>query len=376
LWSEPSAAAEYDTAVSLHGHTNHSKECLSFIADFARKVPALQHALAWEKQRAVREGGICIDFERCYWTPPVSAWQAYGLESAQIHDQLHLQSIVSLTDHENIHAPALLRLLPEAAGTPISLEWTVFVGAGAELHLGIHNLPEREAQALVARMNDCTARKDEALMQELLAALHQTPGVLTVLNHPMWDLCGIGRARLRPMLADFIARYGEFLHAVELGGLRSWEENQRAFEFAIACGLPAVSGGDRHGTEPSACLNLTNAASFAEFAEEVRTGHSHVLFMPQYAEPLAIRYIHTVNDSTATYPGSPLGAKWDERVFHPGHDGEDQPVARLWEKPPAYLGAVLALLRLLEAPPMKRLAQSFGRAGQQLQPNWSGEAAS
>ena len=40
---------------------------------------------------------------------------------------------------------------------------------------------------------------------------------------------------------------GECIHAVELGGLRSWDENQRALDFASQVGLPVVAGGDRHG---------------------------------------------------------------------------------------------------------------------------------
>jgi hypothetical protein len=31
-----------------------------------------------------------------------------------------------------------------------------------------------------------------------------------------------------------------------------------------------ISGGDRHGCEPSAVLNLTNAKTFSEFIDEIR----------------------------------------------------------------------------------------------------------
>ncbi len=39
--------------------------------------------------------------------------------------QLGLKSLVSLTDHDNIEAPLLLRTERETAQTPISLEWSV-----------------------------------------------------------------------------------------------------------------------------------------------------------------------------------------------------------------------------------------------------------
>ncbi len=42
-----------------------------------------------------------------------------------------------------------------------------------------------------------------------------------------------------------------------------------------------ISGGDRHGVEPNANINLTNATSFTEFVHEIRRQKkSNVLFMP------------------------------------------------------------------------------------------------
>jgi hypothetical protein len=37
--NHPEQTAEYLTAVSLHSHTNHSKESLRFIPEFAEKYP-------------------------------------------------------------------------------------------------------------------------------------------------------------------------------------------------------------------------------------------------------------------------------------------------------------------------------------------------
>lgn len=66
----------------------------------------------------------------------------------------------------------------------------------------------------------------------------------------------------------------------EINGLRPWRENRAVIAFAEAAAKPVISGGDRHGLEPNANLNLTNAANFAEFADEVRTGWSDILIMP------------------------------------------------------------------------------------------------
>jgi hypothetical protein len=45
LWNAPGVAAKYQAAVSLHSHTNHSKEGLSFIPEFAKRWPVLHWAL-------------------------------------------------------------------------------------------------------------------------------------------------------------------------------------------------------------------------------------------------------------------------------------------------------------------------------------------
>ena len=80
-----------------------------------------------------------------------------------------------------------------------------------------------------------------------------------------------------------------WLHAFELNGTRRWLENAAVVDLARAHSRPVISGGDRHAGEPAACINLTNARSFAEFVSEVRCGHSSVLFMPQSKMPMPVR---------------------------------------------------------------------------------------
>lgn len=372
LWNEPEAAAAYTTAVSLHGHTNHSKECLSFLSEIFKDVGVLRWALECEQRRAERVGGIRVNFLGSYWVPPVSALGAFRLESKQITEKLGLSSIVSLTDHENIEAPMLLQMMGAPAEIPVSLEWTVPFGS-TELHLGVHNLPAKDANSMVKELNRYTASHHPARLHDLLAALDEIPEVLIVLNHPMWDLCRVGRARHRKAVLKFMSDFGGYVHAMELGGLRSWEENQRVADLAAEWEQPVISGGDRHGYEPNACVNLTRAASFAEFVQEVRAGQSHVLFMPHYVEPLQIRFIRVVNDAVRTYPGSSIGVSWDDRVYHPDAEGVERPLSELWDGPPSYLQAVLSVFRWLDSAPMKRLVHTFGRQEQSLQ--LTGEAS-
>ena len=346
LWDAPHCAHSFRTAVSLHGHTQHSRESLDFIPAFASRHAVLKWALGRQERRCTR---IKADLTRAYWTPPLTPRGAYDLEREQVEQGLNLTGLVSLTDHDNIEASSLLQLLPEGASIPISLEWTVPL-AKAEIHLGVHNLPANTAADLVARMNHYTSHPEERALGELLGLLHESPEVLLVLNHPLWDLGLVGAVRHRRSVEDFLRRYNGFLHAFEVNGLRGWNENQAVMEMAHVWNRPLVSGGDRHGREPNAVVNLTQAATFSEFVEEIRLdGRSHLLFMPQYRQSVVLRMFHTFLDVIDDNPISPLGRNWDDRVFHPDADGIMQPVSSLWPQPPNFIKTIFSLARRIEA---------------------------
>jgi hypothetical protein len=282
------------------------------------------------------------------------ALAAFQLERNQIENVLGLFSMVSLSDHDNIEAPMLLRVIPEARTIPVSLEWTVPF-RDTTLHLGLHNLPIARVETVVGDLHEFTRNPDEKRLEELLSMLDENRDVLLVLNHPMWDLAGIGQERHASAVSAFVAKHGMFIHAFELGGLRSWEENQAALRFAEGWNQPIIGGGDRHGCEPSAVLNLTNAESFAEFVHEVRNKRrTHVLFMPQYAEPHPLRIIQTLLDVIREYPEYPAGCKrWDERIFHPDQNGVIRPLAGLWRKPEVFIEVIFAVLRLMDMHPVR-----------------------
>src|SRR5262249_53002931 len=158
-------------------------------------------------------------------------------ERDQIEHVLGLSSMVSLSDHDNIEAPMLLRVVPEARRIPVSLEWTVPF-RDTTLHVGLHNLPSGRAESIVADLKQYPKCPDEKRLAELFGMLQENPDVLVILNHPMWDLAGIGTERHSSTLNNFVAKYGMFIHAFELGGLRSWEENQRTLHLAEGWNLP------------------------------------------------------------------------------------------------------------------------------------------
>lgn len=346
IWKQPSVATKYRTAVSLHSHTNHSKESLLFIPEFAEKWPVLRWALKEWCKKSCRP----VDFSQAYWTPPLPPKHAFELESNQIEIDLELMSLVSLTDHDSIGAPCVLRGLPDPVNVPFAVEWSTPY-EGAVFHLGIHNLPEGRAHAIMDDFAEYTRNPSPPRLQELLAGLHEIPEVLIVFNHPLWDQRSLGRAVFLPLLDKFLLHFAHYLHAFELNAMRSWAENKAVAQLAAAWQRPLISGGDRHGCEPSGALNLTRASSFPEFVAEIRQEQrSHIVFMPQYAEPLGIRFLQTVIDTIRDYPEHPVGSRrWDERVFHMDFQlGFHRPLSVLWKAPPACLGGIFSIFRMIE----------------------------
>jgi hypothetical protein len=350
FWQAPEITRSYTTAVALHGHTIHSKESLYFISDYANRSAVSRRILAHLEGKCEK---VRPNFGQAYWTPPLPPRAAYELEKNQIENTVGLASMVSLTDHDNVEAALLLRLLPETRDIAISFEWTVPYES-TEIHLGVHNLPGGSVAALVSEMQAYTADPNTRRLPEILAGLNDIPELLLVLNHPLWDLCAIGRSAHRDSVERFLMKHNSFFHAFELGGLRNWQENQDVVDLAEKWKHPAISGGDRHGCEPAAVLNLTRAVTFGQFVEEVRRGRlSNLVFMPQYRQSWAVRMLRTVNDVVADIPGHPLGARWDDRTFHPDADGVVRPLSQIWQKCPGFLNTIFAGFRLIETEPVK-----------------------
>jgi hypothetical protein len=362
FWHRPDLGWDSQAAVSLHGHTNRSKESLQLIPQLARRGPMLHQAL--EKQ--CRRSRIPVDFSRAYWTPPLTPQLAYDTERDQIESTLGLKALVSLTDHDNIEAPMWLRSVPETAHVPVSLEWSVPFG-GTTFPLGVPNLPSGQAQAIMDDLAAYTRNPSDRLLSDLLAMLDGFADVLVVFNHPLWTQSCVGVQRGKDDLDRFLGCAVQFLHAFEINATRSAKENNRVRELADRWQRPLVSGGDRHGCAASGALNLTTAETFCEFVNEIRQEQrSHVLLMPQYNEPVSIRTTRTLLDVIRNYPEYPMGSRrWDDRIFHPDENGgADRPISALWKAPPAYLEKILGCIRLLEKAVVQRAtARMFRPSG-------------
>jgi hypothetical protein len=359
LWREREAAKGFASGVSLHSHTNQSKETLDFIAEMTAGKALIQSIMRWAEDRSERTAGIRPNYARSYWTPPLTPRLAFDLERKQIEDLTTLPALVSITDHDDIQAPLLLRSLESARHIPVSVEWTVPFAETA-FHLGVHNLPSATGVAWMERLTAFTAMpvatRPTRLITDLLAELDETPGVLLIFNHPNWDLYAVGQQLHDVRVNDFLATNGQFIHALELNGLRNWKENQAVSLLAKQWNQLVISGGDRHGVEPNANINLTHATSFNEFVHEVRRERiSHVLFMPQYAQPWKHRILQSTLDAVRNYPEFPEGSRrWDERVYHPDPSGVIRPLSTLWKDGscPKYIEMVLTAVRMMGAAPV------------------------
>ncbi|HVT98194.1 MAG TPA: hypothetical protein VHE33_11865 [Acidobacteriaceae bacterium] len=368
LWKEPDAAGTYSTGISLHSHTNQSKETLDFLANLGSQYPLLRPILARSERKSRERHSIPINYAAAYWTPPLTPRIAFDVESGQIEKKLHLMPLVSITDHDTIAAPMLLRTVAAARHIPVSVEWSAPFGGDQAFHLGIHNLPSDQGAMWMKTFAEYTAKPDEKRLTEILAALHELPNVLIVFNHPMWDLYLIGAEKAAQRVQDFLAANHEFMHAFELNGLRPWEENRSVKRLAQQWNKLLISGGDRHGMEPNANVNLSRATSFTEFVHEIRyQDRSHVLFMPQYSEPWKHRILESTLDAIRDYPEFPTGSRyWDERVWHPDRNGVVRPLRELWPDgtAPGWMTMTIKAVRLMGSSPVSgglRMAWSESR---------------
>ena len=338
----------FTAGVSIHSHTSRSRESLGFVERIFASNSLLRAFILHQNKIAQKRAGIKVDLSRAYWTPPLCPRSAYEVEREQIEHKLGLKAMISLSDHDSIEAPQLLRIA--ISEVPISLEWTIPFRT-SKFHLGVHNLPAAMAQRWMDDLQACTRSRSVEQVCDTLRALHAEQDVLVVFNHPMWNLYRNPPAEFARNLEEFLKLNNRAIHAFELNGLRGWKENRRTADLAVHWRQIAVSGGDRHGLEPNANLNLTRARSFAEWVQEIRVERrSHVMFMPQYSHSLVARCCQTFLEAVRESPNQGDGApRWDQRTFHPGRNGEVQALSEIWRGAPPLLLMILNAARLAES---------------------------
>jgi hypothetical protein len=197
-------------------------------------------------------------------------------------------------------------------------------------------------------MAEYTKDPRDAMLPAILDEFARVPDVLIVLNHPFWLEEGVTEDDHKPALERILRECIGWFDAFELNGTRRWKENADTIKLAQTYERPAISGGDRHACEPSACINLTNAGSFAEFVSEIHAGRSSILLMPQYREPMAQRILEASRDILRTYPEYPGRERWADRIFYRGEDGVAKSVAEIWQgREPRWLTSAAAAIQFL-----------------------------
>jgi|SRR5215472_123068 len=356
LPSHRSVIRAFCTGVSLHSHTDFSREELSNLPRHLERMPVVSHFLHWEMEQYRARTGRALDFSRAYWRGPLQPRSAHDLERKQI-EALGLPAIVSLTDHDNMDAGLQLRSRAFVTDAPVSVEWTVPFEM-TYFHIGVHNIAAEHAASLMSLMAAYKQQPELQALGQLLEVLDADPGVLVVFNHPLWDMAGIGRYLTLATVRMFLRTFGRRIHALEINGLRSWNENLGLVNLAQESGHPVVSGGDRHGLEPNATINLTRAANFAEFAEEIREERtSDIAILPQYGEPLCLRHLLTAWDAVREHPQLEQ-PRWIARVFIRCEDGAERPLSLIWTKgAPGWIDPCLNVIGVLASAPFRAMGR-------------------
>ena len=240
---------------------------------------------------------------------------------------------------------------------PISCEWTVPFHDGF-FHLGVHNLPPSRARDVFARLSRHTRDPRSGELARLLESLNEDPDILIVLNHPLWDLAGVGSAHHVTLVRRFLTEHGDALHALELNGYRSWRENIGVQALRQECSLPLISGGDRHGRAPNALLNLTTASCFGAFAREIRERRaSHILVMPEYRTSLVSRKLVAATDAMRQHPGYAGRERWTDRIWY-DERGLAQPLSAEWPNGgPLWVRAAMTAFLIAASRPLRPLMQ-------------------
>ena len=80
-WKMPRIHKDFTSAVSLHGHTLHSKESMDFLVVRARQNAVFRWALEMLEKRCTSPKA---DLSNAYWITPLAPRTAYEIERDQI----------------------------------------------------------------------------------------------------------------------------------------------------------------------------------------------------------------------------------------------------------------------------------------------------
>jgi hypothetical protein len=282
----PHPAREFHFAVSPHNHSCYSIENLASLNQVVKLwfMRPFRQVLQWAFGLAQFPN---LDYADVYYRAPLTVEDVFLTESAAVaplgFDGVHL----GITDHEEVAGSVeLLRKHPaNAHRTPLGEELSVRF-QNYLFHLGVTGLPESAVDETHANLQ-AAARAER--LDDLFEILRASQ-CLVVLNHPLvpWskDKDTAYDPHRKIPVEDLLRRYGWAIHALEYNGMRGQKENDRVLELAKHVNKPVVGGGDSHLLLASSVISLTQAASYRDFAAEVKDGQAVPLVTPPYFAPL------------------------------------------------------------------------------------------
>jgi len=277
----PHPAREFGFVVSPHNHCEHSIENLGSLNEVVKL--GFMRPFNGILQSAFGLGQVPdLNYADIYYRPPHTAEDVFLMELANAVDLGFDAVHVGITDHDEVAGSVDLKLKrPQdshrmALGEELSVRFDNYL-----FHLGITGMPE----AGVAETHAAVQASAHAGRLDDLFEILRANECLVVFNHPLvpW---GKDPGRKIPA-EEFLRRYGWAIDALEYNGMRSQEENDRVLELAKAVNKPVVGGGDSHLLLASSVLSASQAASFAEFAAEVKEGRAVPLITPNFFAPLS-----------------------------------------------------------------------------------------
>ena len=308
----PHPDREFGYAVSLHNHSCHSVEKLAALNQVVKL--AFMRPLSGVLKSSFGLGGVSdLNYAEITFNPPYTPDDVYQMEAAAAarwgFDGVHL----AITDHDEFAGSlALLRGRPDLNGRIALSEELSLWFQGHLFHLGVSHMPESAVEETHVRIQAVArgGRYDELF--ETLAA----SGCLVVLNHPLIAWAGAEKIPV----TELLSRYGWAIHALEVNGMRTREENDRVLELARQWHKPVVGGGDSHLLVASSVISLSRAASFKDFIAEVKDGHAVPFVTPDYFAPLKwklfLRVLFFISRyrQIASYKGQPVAEMLERRT--------------------------------------------------------------
>jgi len=270
---------EFRSIVALHTHSNHSVERM-------RPLDSVMGRWFMSPLRAIvrRAFGLHrvsnLTYADLWYNPPYSPEEVLRMEteSAAALGFDHVQ--LAITDHDEISGCMELRQRRAAEAHHIALGEELSVHFEGHLfHLGVTGLREDSLAETHAAIQSAARERRMNDLFDLLGAAR----CLVVLNHPLipWF-----RSDAAVAVQKLLRRYGSVIDALEFNGMRGREENDRVLELARLVNKPVVGGGDSHLLLASSSLCGSDAESYLDFVQEVKSGRAVPLVKSDYFAPM------------------------------------------------------------------------------------------